>query len=171
MLDGTVGALFQVGDGKVKERIAVQRHILQNPAQANQQVIIDDVARARDGANQVQWRLFAKAAFKYETNLVLLLIGSGRNQRQNGFEQFVVLLTRDQPADGDQDVRFVGGDQPGCLPLDCIQFAKQSAVAVVHRQRAAQVVFLHGPTSDRLDTALQPRILVPQVGDSGGGIR
>src|SRR5690348_8257652 len=106
MLDGTVGALFQVGIGKVEERVAVQWHILQNPPQANQQVIIDDVARARDGANQIQWRLFAEAAFKNETNLVLLLVGSGRDQRQNGFEQFVVLLTRDQPPDGDQDVRF-----------------------------------------------------------------
>ena len=108
VLDRAIGGFLEIGFGQIGQRIAVERNVFQQPAQPDQQVVIDDIAGARDGANQVQRRLFAETTFEHDANFVLRPGRAGANLREQRAQQFVVFFARNQSGKGHEHISFIG---------------------------------------------------------------
>ena len=70
VLHGAVGRTIQVGLGEIHIGIACRGNILQNPAKPNEEVVIHDIARPTNGADQIQRWLLAENAGQHDPAIV-----------------------------------------------------------------------------------------------------
>lgn len=84
------------------------RTFARSPSQPDQEIVVDDVARLGDRAEQIERRLLAEAAFEDDAEAILRAGLARLDERQRSAEKRVVLFARDASADGGQGVRFVG---------------------------------------------------------------
>ena len=135
------------------------------------EVVIDHVAGAAQHPHEIEWWLLAETALEHDANAVLRLGCALPDLRQQRRQQLVVLLTGDHPAEGDQCVCVLGGDQPGGLPLDVVQLAQEHAVLVEDGDRVAEIVIGDLAPGDLLGDPSHAVVFVPQVVEASRRVR
>src|SRR5690606_1475249 len=126
--------------GQRADRVAGLGHVGGYPAQADQQVVVDDVAVVVDRLEHFQRRLLAEAPDEDDARLVLRLALARPDCGNRALEQRVVFLGGNARAGASQQVRLGTAQLPRLVAADRVELAQQRPVAVVDPEAGTQAL-------------------------------
>ena len=82
-----------------------------------------------------------------------------------------MFFARNHAADRKKTVGFIGGNPPGCIALDCIEFTKETPILVEDYNGPVQIIIGHGAVRDLFDAPFHAVVFMAQVGHAVFGVR
>ena len=153
---GGVGGVVQEGVRQVGDRVAVQRHLVQQPAGDQHEIVVDDVAAGQlDRLDQVKRRLLAERPGQDDPAVVAQRPVRRFRRRQVVADQLAVLFHRQHHAGPDHQIDLGRRRLPRRRGSEVIELADQPPVLVVERDRAADVVVADAPPGQSLEPVAQ----------------
>src|SRR6266542_592801 len=182
LLDEAVGAVLpslvprgardravDVGGAQAREGVAVAGDVVDEPAPAEQEIVLDDVAAGLlEHLEQAEGRLLAEEALEDHAHAVLAAPAPGGQSGQQGVEPDDRLFRRRAGGRAENEVQLCGGELLGLGDAEGVEGTQPRAQPVVRLDRLRQRRLRHRQAELVFDRRGQSTELAGRVGRDGG---